>query len=363
MIRRQLNLGLSICLTVTVVLILNSCKHTNKSEHAKPHSSTKAHPKITPLKSKDVDFDSLADSIYFFNLDLMAKGKGDTVGFVSVSDIDALPGSLDSPVDSVDRLVIPDLENKTPEQTKYLLLTSKYRKRLLKGTGISDSDSLFVYDYAKDILLSFPISSLKTVASLSGYEDASEAKHSARDYQLGFQIDRTSLNGLSDNYFNKVFVYIGSSSPFARGQMHPVIWEKTDPKKVPAIALKPEDLKVLKGHKFGNAYHFESDGFRYYLQEYVMNNEFPSIAYRMLIMNEDNEVISNYLDYESESSSPAPISVLNDSKNILEQWTGHLLKNRPPVLVGFDYVEFGCDIIPFVDKSARYIRLNCDNRH
>ena len=226
----------------------------------------------------------------------------------------------------------------------------------------STLDSLFVYDYSNNILLRFPINSLEAAASLSIYEDASEAKHTAKDYQFGFQIDRASLTGLGDKYFNRTFVYIGASDPFTKGQMRPIIWEKIDSKKVPAIDLKTEDKAALKEYKFSNAYDFESNGFHYYLQEYL-NSDLSTKSFRMLIMNAENEVISNYLDYDTESSSPAPISVLNDRKNTLEQWTGHLLKNRPPVLVGFDYISFGCDIIPFVDKSNKYIRLNCDNRH
>ena len=350
--------NLWIALILVVALILNSCgqKHTPKSAKMPPPL---VRPSIVKSPTTSESFDSLRDSISLFDLSEVIVDKGDTIVFVSVSDIDALPGSIDSPADSVDRLVIPSLENKKPEETRYFILSTKYRKRLLAGTGISEADSLFIYDYSNDVLLRFPISMLNTVASLSPYEDKSEALHSAGEYMLGFKINRTALTGLSD--FTKTFVYIGATNPFTKGQMRPIIWEKIDPKKVPAIALKTEYAAILKGYKFSNSYNFESNGFHYYLQEYL--NSESSTSFRMLVLNTENEVIVDDLHYETESSSPAPISVLNNSKNMLEQWTGHLLKNRPPVLVGFDYISFGCPMISFVDKSHKHVDLNCDNRH
>jgi hypothetical protein len=349
-------------LAIAALWMLCSCRHNTKHEQNKLQFVTKTRPKVIHLKAKDDDYEKRADSISLFDLDLTEARKGDTVGFVSVSDIDRMPGSFNSPTDSVDNLVIPSLKNKTPEETRYLILNSRYRKRLLAGIGMSETDSLFIYDYSKNISLRFAIRSLDAVANLSIYEDASEAKHTARDYQFGFQINRASLAGLGDKYFTKTFVYIGAVNPFTQGKMYPVIWEKINEKNVPSIALKKEDLETLKGYKFNDAYKFESDGYYYYLQKYATNDS-SSTAFRMLIMNTKNEVISNFLDPESESSSPAPISVLNNEKNSLEQWTGHLLKNRPPVLVGFDYTSYGCDLLPFVDKSNKYVRLNCDNRH
>jgi hypothetical protein len=359
---KLLTFKLLIFSTLIAILMLSSCRHTNKPERTKKKPSTIKRSQVISLKRPVDDFESRADSISLFDLDLTENSKGDSVGFVSVSDIDALPGNLDSPDDSVTKLVIPNLDNKKPEDTRYLTLTSKYRKRLLTGTGISEADSLFVYDYVNDILLKFAIRSLDAVASLSIYEDASEGAHTARDYQFGFQIDQASLSALSGKYLDKTFVYIGKSDPFARKQMRPVVWEKIDSKKVPNIDLKAQDKAALKGYKFSNAYDFESDGFHYYLQEYS-NSEPSTTALRMLVMNAGGEVIINYLDYETESSSPAAISVLNNSKNTLQQWTGYLLKNRPPVLVGFDDISFGCDVLLFVDKSDKYVRLNCDNRH
>ena len=225
--------GSWIYLVLIALLTLNSCGQKGKPKRAKTSS-----PKAKPSKTIKSGNDSRLDSLFLFDLDLTETAKGDTVGFVSVSDIYGLPGNINSPADSVTKLVIPDLGNKKPEDTRYLTLTSKYRKRMLGGTGISETDSLFVYDYANDVLLTIPVNSLNVVASLSIYEDATEAQHQARDYQIGFEINRKLLDKLNGRYFGSAYVYIGAKNPFSRKQMHPVIWKKISPQNIPAVSIR-----------------------------------------------------------------------------------------------------------------------------
>jgi hypothetical protein len=351
------NFNLWICLVLIAFLTLNSCGRKHKPKRTKTLS-----PKTKSSKPIEGSFQSRRDSLFLFDLNLTEGHKGDTIGFVSVSDIYSLPGNLYSPADSVTQLVIPDLKNKKPEDTRYLTLTAKYRKRMLAGTGISETDSLFVYDYANDVLLTFPVKSLNVVASLSIYEDATEAMHSAMDYQIGFEINRKSLDGLNGHYFPSAYVYIGAKNPFTKGQMHPIVWKKINPKDIPEVSLDTGSVSELKNYKFNCAYSFESDSFRYYLQQYSKTEQ-QSTALRLLVINFANDVVFNALYSENESSSPAPISIADSSRNEHEQWTGHLFKNRPPVILGFEYISFGCPILPYLDKSKKFVDLMCDNRH
>ncbi len=334
----------AIALLFIALLTLSSCGQKRKREISKAAPATVKHGR------KSIPHDRIS----LFNIDLIAAENSDTVGFVSVSDIDTLSRKINS-------LVIPDLKNKKVEDTQYFILESKYRKRLLTSTGISETDSLFAYDYSNDVLLRFSISSLSVAAFLSPYEDATEGPHSEGDYMLGFKIDRTLLSGLSDHYFTKTLVYIGATNPFARGKMHPVIWEKTDPKTIPPVAMQPEDAGLLKGFKLSGSYTFQANKSHFYLQEFSKGEELPSE--RLLISNAGNKVVFNELYQETESSSPASLSFANDNKNEFEQWTGYLFKNKPPVILGFEDVSFGCPVIPFLGLSRDYIVLNCDNRH
>jgi hypothetical protein len=61
----------------------------------------------------------------------------------------------------------------------------------------------------------------------------------------------------------------------------------------------------------------------------------------------------------------APLNFGIDSNDeyvcLPEQWTGKLLKNKPPVAFGFIY-EW-CPFITLLDSTYEDIWINCDNRH
>jgi hypothetical protein len=350
--------NLSIVFGVIILLAINSCKQKVKNQSQRKLVSKKTVSSVND--AQDIP-EMRKDSISLFDLDYVVVSEGDTAAFVSVSDIDNLPGNDNSPSDSVDHLVIPSLENKTAKETSYLVLTSKYRKRLLKGTGISETDSLFFYDYEHDVLLRFAISSLDAIAKLSAYEDDTKAQHSAQDYMFGFKINRAALVGLNNRYFFNAYVYIGAKNPFLRGQMHPIIWGKTDPKNFPSMPLRTEEKEILKGYKLNGTYSFKSGENSFYLQDFSKPES--DHCERILICDAKNKVISNELLSETESTSPAPLSFSNSNTTTYEQWTGRLLKNRTPLTLGFEYVSFGCPVLSFVDQSRGFVGLNCDNRH
>jgi len=340
--------GLWRVLPAIAILILGSCGQKRKPEHPKSPSSTAA------VKDKPVLPTAGPDNISLFELTEFTPRKGDTVIFVSLSDVDTLSRKIDS-------LVIPDIRDKKPEETEFLSLKSRYRKRLFKSTGIAETDTLFIYDYANDALLKLPVGSLSTIASLSPYEDVSEGLHTETSYMLGFEIDRASFSGRSNNYVATSYVYIGAKNPFTKSQMHPIIWEKTNPGNIPQVSLHTDEKKTLEGFKLSGTYRFQSDGFHFYLQEFLKNEESP--AERILVTNNRNELVHNALYYQTEDSSPASLSFKNNNKNELQQWTGRLLSDKPPVIFGVEDVSFGCPVINFLDKSGHYLDLKCDNRH
>nr|WP_294793468.1 hypothetical protein [uncultured Mucilaginibacter sp.] len=354
MLIRCCNYPLSIAIALAFALVLNGCQE--KSEPKDEAQKTPSRPSAQAKEMPEIP----RDSISLFILDEVITKDEDTAAFVSVSDIDRLPGDYNSPADSVDRLVIPSLENKEAKDTRHLTLTSKYRKRLLSGTGISETDSLFVYDYGKDVLLSFAISSLDAVAKLSVYEDETVAQHSARDYMLGFKIDRAALVSINNRYPSTSYVYIGAKNPFTRNQMHPIVWKRTDPKNFPSIPLRTEDREILKGFKLTGSYTFQSDRNHFYLQDFV-NKE--SHCERVIICDVNGKIIRNELLTETEGTSPARLSFASSKTKMYEQWTGRLLKNKPPLTLGFEYISFGCPVLSFVNESHGFVEVNCDNRH
>ncbi len=48
---------------------------------------------------------------------------------------------------------------------------------------------------------------------------------------------------------------------------------------------------------------------------------------------------------------------------MVNQWTGKLFKDYPPVLFGFVWQSFGCDNIDIIQLPLTTIPILCDNRH
>jgi hypothetical protein len=137
---------------------------------------------------------------------------------VSLSDIDRLSEHPDS-------LTIPDLtniENEKYERFSYVRLTSSYRARFLSRTHIAETDKVFVYSYAEDILVSIPVSDLKVVAWLDAYTSPEECPCPEYYYQIGFEIEDKFLTGF-ENYFENTLVHVGKNNPFVRGQVNPIV--------------------------------------------------------------------------------------------------------------------------------------------
>jgi len=342
---------------VVAVSMLISCKQNAKQSINTTKSPSVAKDTIhtneeTPLSNEIVDNAHGKDDFSLFELSNLEDG-GDTLMLVSVSDVDTLSRDINPNV-------IPDQAGKRPDQSRRFKLTSGYRKRLLKSTGISESDSLFIYDYANDLITAFSISSLNAVATLSPYADTPDEKHDEIDYMLGFQIEPASNPKI--DYFNttKLSICISHTNPFARGQMKPVIWSKADAKSFPKVSFREADKKVLKGYVLSGTYTFQSNDHHFNLQTYTKDGE--SIEH-IIILNDAKKIVYQNLFYEQESSSPATLSFINGKQNPLEQWTGTLFKNKPPVILGFEYANFGCAVIPYIDGSNHYTVLNCDNRH
>jgi hypothetical protein len=108
------------------------------------------------------------------------------IAFITLSDNDSLSEHPDS-------LTLPDLSKWKKEDMEYFKLSSPYRERFLDRTKISETDTVFVYDYAADKLLSFPVNDLNVVAYLNVYMDIDDCPYNQFDYYIGFEIDKNVL--------------------------------------------------------------------------------------------------------------------------------------------------------------------------
>ncbi|WP_136666544.1 hypothetical protein [Flavobacterium sp. H122] len=293
---------------------------------------------------------TVAQNSSLFELQSYQKKENDHVNFVSLSDIYSLSEHKDS-------TAIPSLKGKTESNSKYLKLESKFRKRFLNKTKIAETDKLFIYDYSKDILLSFPVKSLDLVACLNVY--GAEWPYNQNDFMIGFEID-DKLASIKDN-FSTVFVYAGKESPFSKGEIKKIIWKKITAKDLPVSVAKGKKLNELNQFvktsksKPGQFFEFKTNGYQCYLQEYTDSKGKTIQGKYLTVVNEANKkVIFQKLFTESEGVSFAPID---------NQWIGKLLNDKTPVVFGFQYFSFGCEEINFLQQSEKPVYINCDNRH
>lgn len=151
-----------------------------------------------------------------FDLKYHAKDSTQIVAFISLSEIYPLSEDPDS-------MAIPDLSEKEIEEAanfQYFTVDSSFRKRFLSETNISETDKLFIYDYATDALHSFKVKNLKVVACLNIY--GRDWPYSQFDFMIGFEINKDLLKDC-DKYFTTSLAYVGKKSPFVRGKVKPII--------------------------------------------------------------------------------------------------------------------------------------------
>ncbi|MCC9072307.1 oxidoreductase [Flavobacterium sp. F-65] len=278
-------------------------------------------------------------------------GEKDTIAHISLSDNYQLSEHKDS-------LAIPDVKKLEEKDAQYLVLNSTYRNRMLSKMKISEKDSVYVYDYATNIVNAFSVESLKAVAVINVY--GADWPYSQHDYMIGFEVDPKLLKG-SDSYYLNTLVGIGSKNPFAMKQLKAIKWKETTIAKVPAAAVNLRDNDLIKTASKKMAYSYKSNGFEYFLQDYIKEER---VFLRRLIVKEEktNKIVCDKHYRESEGNSLAELNSNNEDREVI-QWTGKLFKNKPEVVFGFEYVSFGCPGISFLDKNEPDVFLNCDNRH
>lgn len=336
-------------LSSAFLILLSAC---NKKENA----TTTTLPKVTEHTETETDTPqteetSKKESIYLFNL--MPKDSSD-VAFVSLSDI--------YPIDNEkDTLTLPNLEKMADADAQYFTFAKNYRKRFLSKTNISETDSLFVYDYAKNKLVSFLVKNLKTAAMLNVYSIGDAGPYRNYDFMIGFEINKKHLNGLSE-YYRNALVYVGKENPFSKERLKPISWKKMAKKDYPSKAMKNNDRALLKSTTAGNTYFYKTESYEYFLQDYLDSNKTIYGRRLLVVDSKTKEVVIEKLFSQSEGTSPAPLNYENGEDSI-EQWTGKLFKNKPEVVFGFEYLSFGCPSISVIDKSNEEINIQCDNRH
>jgi hypothetical protein len=301
------------------------------------------------------------DLFWIRDLEEIANKK---VGFISLSDIYPLSEHSDS-------IAIPNLENVEKENQLYFKLNSTFRKSFLSKTNISETDSVYIYDYSTDVLLSFSVNKLNVVAYLNSYMDIKDCPCNQYDYMIGFEVSKKLLNGLG-KYYSDALVFIGKENPFTKGRMKPIVWEKIEAEVFPSTKsnLTEKEKKYIDKNAIkGQTYLYETDLYQIFIQDYKDSKRegfYATVNRHLIVINKQNNKVENEtLFSSSEGSKLAPLNFGIDGNNYETiQWIGSLFKNKPDVIFGFEWVSFGCPSIDYINSNDnKYIEINCDNRH
>jgi len=277
------------------------------------------------------------------------------IAFVSLSDI--------YPIDYDDSSqTLPNIEEKGVDSAQYFVLEKRYRDRFLSETKISETDSVFIYDYSINKLVPIIVKNMKVVAMVNIYASESDYPYPPYYYMIGFEIDAEKLKGLSD-YYRHTLVSVGKENPFVQEQLTPIVWQKIATEDYPSKEIEGEYNAYLKTLSIGNTYLFEANGLQYFLQD-RLDKQFSQPTYRRLLVvdSKTKDIIIEKIYGRGEGTSVSPLNYEYADAGI-NQWTGRLFKDKPPVIFGFEYISFGCPFISTIDKSNEDIFIYCDNRH
>lgn len=103
----------------------------------------KTQPFFILVLSLFLNLNARAQDAPLYQVSLYDDGTDMLAPFISLSDNHPLS-------DHPDSLAIPNLESEDRNEVKVIKLDEVYRKRLLSGMGISESDQVFIYDYEVD---------------------------------------------------------------------------------------------------------------------------------------------------------------------------------------------------------------------
>ena len=274
---------------------------------------------------------------------------------------------------NADNVYFSDWEQQTNQ--KFFELNAEYRRQLLERNGISETDTLFVYDYVANALLAFPVNELDVFAHLIWHYDRDTPPHPIWNYQIGLGIDSDRL---SDFHWNPL-VYIGQSHPFVRGGLVPIVWERISPDDFPInkTQLGLDSLNVAFRHwlyhplivnsKPGYAFVFEWHHYRYYMQVWGVyverwNNEFVRVGAHLLVFNtKNNELIveRSFREEEFIGLTSMIIKGYEEERDISSQWTGYLFRSKPPVVFQFES-GWLCTYFIFLDPAMEDIEVVCE---
>lgn len=264
---------------------------------------------------------------------------------------------------------IPDLDSSAEFGYSYAILKDFFRKQVLKKVNISETDSVFVYDYFHDQLWSFKVKDLKLIAILNVYENwFGEGEKLLGgpfpDYYYQISFDFTSeINLPIDSLYNS-FVCINKTNPFITSKIKPMVWKEVHFKQYPeGEAIKTRCPEPIKDY-YGKSFQSEYDDYMINIQRIHRDLNSDYFKQRLWItIKNSSKIIFETTILGGEGSSFAPLNGVEYDYFHKLQYIGPLFKDQGPVMFGLQFVSFGCPSIYLFNSTIYEIGIACDNRH
>lgn len=283
---------------------------------------------------------TIHNNILLYQINVISLDSGGQI-YVSPSDFYEID-SLDLPIREMQKRLS---QGKKIQQ--YIVLDDKYKKRIFEKTNYAPNDTIFVYNYSKNILKKYPITDLRTVAYI--HINSDENKIDIKECEIGFELayDPDDISQEESRIYWEAYAYIGKENPFVENQMKPMAWVKIDKEKFPL----PYTI-IHEEYYWGNTYRYEDQEVICYLRDFRINEgyeKFHDKRYLVVLDAKTKRIIKTAFWEESELlvfDSPYDRDDLSFSVSI-----GQLLKNRPITICGLNYRYFQCLPIVFLDQQ------------
>lgn len=280
-----------------------------------------------------------------FELVNYEKEEDKRTGFINISQ--AYPWNKYENSSAVESDYI-DLE----EVPEYHILSEEYRKRFLMRSGISRTDTVYIYNPQSAKVLRYPVEKLPIMAVMNPY--GHDGLVSQYDYMIGFDLDGILINYDWRKYYAYNFVFIGEENPFVPGGLQPVKWAKIEKQRLISNLSNTEVGLELSKVKTDRLYYDNRNGFDFYA---IGDGRI------IVVSTQDKKIVFNAHFGSGEGSTLKGLNYVDNNEEFIAQWTGQFIKDYPQVVFGFQYLSFGCNRIYFLGGENILTTVLCDNRH
>lgn len=245
----------------------------------------------------------------------------------------------------------------------YHHLSAEHSKIVLDSTGLSETDTLTIFNVKHGVVRRYAVTDLQVIAQANPYDSRPPYSHWA--FQVGFEIP--DIHPMDSLLFFESIVHIGPEQPFVEGEIKPMVWEEISREDLTVLAEGQQiDLSWTSDTNLLPVYHHQNGKWHIFRNgTYYKPENHYGADYEVWAFHEDSiGVLSTTYLYDGESQSPAPISIKEDGNPYGPyQWCGVLFKGQPPVVTNLVWESFGCPYIAVMKKEDNRVWIHCDNWH